>query len=1257
MLRVHLRYLGFSLRQSFPVFWLFSPLILASYLPAQNIQSVATPSPNQHFEVAYNPKDGYVYAATSGGLPIPSAITLWKIDPRTAHVVTTVTAPIYTLNDLQVTFDGDYLYLEGFGFTTNYVVRYHLPGLELDAQFDIGFSNTHVALAVSPADPHVYATTTNFASSQSAVSVYRDGRLLATAPNPGGGGDLAFISATRLIAVSIHSIHEFSVADTAVTWDGVTHTISDVIGPYREIGSRVKSRDQWLYTNGGLKIDTNTWTVEGQLYSYTGQRFDLNPAGDTYYASTTTARMVYAFSPLTFKLASIASPPQAAVPNGTVYATLACGADQIALSKDGALYFIPVSTFSPVSNTIPTPSPLSVGGMSRLNMPVNSMLYDKSRDLVYATTPGIAGNYGNSLVVIDPSTATVQNTVYVGSTPSTMAISESGSALHVALNGSRVVATVNPSTLSIIRTTPLADSQSPAVFPADSVSAVPGSDTAFVTTRQLGSLFLSQPSAFPTAVAYNDGLPLSSASPAVDPLVSPGVSPGTVYQWGRSDSNGAGITKLSVDQTGVHVDAQQTIPIMIAGVFGDTIYTSNGTTYQFGSAQPVGNFKVNGSRPQFAVSPDAKTLYFTLLNPGCFQTNIDTCNAYPGGIPSRVIQVTAIDRSNLNVIGRFSFTVPVNDYVGPLAPAIVATRAEVFLNFGAMIIRVPLSTLGESDIPNCSATGFTLSPNPILASGVSTSVTFSGTSTCGYEIRRDSPSGQIVASGKTGAITASANLSLTDGDTFFLQMAGISGPRGTLAVVSAHVRDSLVASCTVKDFSINPSPIFADGPYGVATLTGNTSCDYDVRVGNPGGALFASGTAGQFTATTGNWVIDNLVFYLQARGYKTSAGTLATVTAKVRPQSSSLCTATGFGSSPNPIRTNEAFASTTITGKAGCSYDIRIGSPSGALFASGDAGTISAQTGPWVTDGMEFYLQQRGDATDAGTLAVFRAKLQPAGVSSCAVHGLTASPNPIRSSSLLAATTIIGSADCPYDIRIGSPDGELFASGMPGNISAKTGNWVTDGLTFYLQAHDDTTSLGTLGMATAHVLSDQSTSACTVSAFAVKDSPITSNRLLGTITLTGNVSCAYDVRVGSPDGPLFASGEKGSISAPTGHWVTDGMEFYLQPSGDTTSSGTLAITTAKLQAGNSSCTVGGFSATPIIASGAFGTTTLVGTVGCDYEIRVGGPDGALFAAGNKGSLSAATGNWATDGMTFYLQMRGSTTRDGTLAIAKATESK
>jgi hypothetical protein len=81
---------------------------------------------------------------------------------------------------------------------------------------------------------------------------------------------------------------------------------------------------------------------------------------------------------------------------------------------------------------------------------------------------------------------------------------------------------------------------------------------------------------------------------------------------------------------------------------------------------------------------------------------------------------------------------------------------------------------------------------------------------------------------------------------------------------------------------------------------------------------------------------------------------------------------------------------------------------------------------------------------------------------------LSADPNPILSDgSGLGETTITWSTNASRtELRIGSPNGKLFVDGGSKGL-ARTGKWVNNGMTFYLQSKDspDSTSAdATLGV-------------------------------------------------------------------------------------------------------------------------------------------------------------------------------------------------
>jgi YVTN family beta-propeller protein len=64
------------------------------------------------------------------------------------------------------------------------------------------------------------------------------------------------------------------------------------------------------------------------------------------------------------------------------------------------------------------------------------VIADPTRGVFYATVAGDSAVDGNSLVVVDAATATVKDSVFVGSEPWTMALSDDASTLWVSLRGS-----------------------------------------------------------------------------------------------------------------------------------------------------------------------------------------------------------------------------------------------------------------------------------------------------------------------------------------------------------------------------------------------------------------------------------------------------------------------------------------------------------------------------------------------------------------------------------------------------------------------------------------------------------------------------------------------------------------------------------------------------------------------------------------------------------------------------------------------------
>jgi uncharacterized protein (TIGR03437 family) len=372
--------------------------------------------------------------------------------------------------------------------------------------------------------------------------------------------------------------------------------------------------------------------------------------------------------------------------------------------------------------------------------------------------------------------------------------------------------------------------------------------------------------------------------------------------------------------------------------------------------------------------------------------------------------------------------------------------------------------------------------------------------------------------------------------------------------------------------TLNPNPILAGqgGTMGTSTLTWNVpQSAVEVHIGSPGGVLLGTGGA-QGTSGALPWVTDGMTFYLQdaTQGTVTSrANTLAKVTAKILPIGGTLT------ASPNPIlvapgTTAPQVATLSWYAPNSTLVEVRIGGPGGTLWGSGGpqgAGT----TGPWITDGTTFYLQDasNGNSTSpANTLAVATVHVQTQ--TEANTTQFTANPNPI----ILGPGTTLGQTTLSWtvpgatatEVHIGSPTGQLWVAANAPSAEATTGNWVTNGMTFYLQdvSNGPASAANTVGVVTAQLATGGTLTA------SPNPIPVSAGQL-GVTTIQWNApfATAVEIHLGSPDGTLVTDG--GSTgSGTTGPWVTDGMTFYLQnaSNGNATSpSNTIASVTCHLQ--------------------------------------------------------------------------------------------
>ena len=245
---------------------------------------------------------------------------------------------------------------------------------------------------------------------------------------------------------------------------------------------------------------------------------------------------------------------------------------------------------------------------------------------------------------------------------------------------------------------------------------------------------------------------------------------------------------------------------------------------------------------------------------------------------------------------------------------------------------------------------------------------------------------------------------------------------------------------------------------------------------------------------------------------------------------------------------------------------------------------------------------------------------------------MTASPNPITVAAGVTAgqTTISWSApgSTAVEVHVGSATGTLFTMGGSTG-SAQTGNWVGNGMQFFLV---DTSTHQTLATTTLTLTTG------TTATITANPNPITvaAGATVGQTTISWNApsSSAMEVHINSAAGTLFTQGGP-SGSAQTGNWVSNGMTFALV---DANTHAQIANTIVTFASSGEPATIAANPNPVSVASGVkVGQTTVSWNAPgvSSVEVHITTAAGTLFASGGTTGTSQ-TGTWVSDGMVFVL---------------------
>jgi hypothetical protein len=190
----------------------------------------------------------------------------------------------------------------------------------------------------------------------------------------------------------------------------------------------------------------------------------------------------------------------------------------------------------------------SLTSVFAIHLPAQDVVYDAITDRLYATIGPTGAQNANLVIAVDPHTGSITGSVFVGTDPKRIVLSDDGKFLYVTLSDNTQVRRVQVSPLAAqLQFTP---STGTAVRVGD-LAVVPGADRALAVIRTAGG--------YPQDIRiFDDDQPRPKSAIADFDRLAFGDDAGTLYGIDTQTSEGV-LATLSVDVSGVSTNVTRTV--------------------------------------------------------------------------------------------------------------------------------------------------------------------------------------------------------------------------------------------------------------------------------------------------------------------------------------------------------------------------------------------------------------------------------------------------------------------------------------------------------------------------------------------------------------------------------------------------------------------------------------------------------------------------------------------------------------------------
>jgi len=590
-------------------------------------------------DLVYDKNTGKIYAS------VPSVAgangnSLTPINPATGTIGSSVFMGSEP-NRLAISDNGQYIYaaLDGAYAVRRFDVAAQTAGL----QFNLGRTTSGdpykaYDLAVMPGNPQSLAVSriNSTPGGGGGVAIYDNDTQRQTT---GGGGYLEFsASADALYAYSsfyfgsINSLQKFTVSASGLT-AGSPQINTDNGGDFRFDNGRI-------YMLNGKVYAADTGALLGTFpdvgsYSYGNLIVPDSSVGRVYFLSGgssggTSTLTLRAYDMNTFVLVGTLSIPNV---NGAPGGLVRWGANGLAfrtgsnlsynnIQSGNQVYLIqtslipssepvppsPSPTASPVASPTasPTPTPFETS-LRQISLPTKDIIFDPSRQTIYASVPSAAGANGNSLTPINPATGTVNSSVFIGSEPGKLAISDNGQYIYAGLDGANAVRRFDTAAQTAGLQFSLNSGSN--AYKAFDLAVLPGRATSIAVSKSPAG----QSGLGGVVAIYDDGTqrPTTSTPSPYTLYTKFSASAATLYGLANY---GNGLQKIAVTDSGATVASSVQLPI--GGDFrfdNGRIYLPSGQVIDPETGTLVGTFTgLSSNYGPTVVAPDSKNqrVYF-----------------------------------------------------------------------------------------------------------------------------------------------------------------------------------------------------------------------------------------------------------------------------------------------------------------------------------------------------------------------------------------------------------------------------------------------------------------------------------------------------------------------------------------------------------------------------------------------------------------------------------------------------------------------